>query len=84
VEWRDFVIAETQNGRMLRTGRFKYCIYDSGSHREQLIDLENDQGEMKNLAETESHKDILNAHREILRRWVERTGDKIGAEYIKS
>jgi len=82
VEWRDFVVSETQNGRMLRTGRFKYCIYDSGPHREQLIDLENDQGEMKNLAETEDYKDVLSTHRELLRRWVERAGDKIAVQYI--
>ncbi|HUV62594.1 MAG TPA: sulfatase-like hydrolase/transferase [Sedimentisphaerales bacterium] len=81
-DWRDFVVTESQNGRMLRTGRFKYCIYDSGSHREQLIDLENDQGEMKNLAEIKDFKNVLDTHRQLLRRWVERTGDKIAAEYI--
>ncbi len=81
-EWRDFAVTESQNGRMLRTARFKYCIYDSGSHREQLIDLESDQGEMRNLAEAVDYKDVLDAHRELLRRWVEGTGDKIAAQYI--
>ena len=81
-EWRDFVVAESQNGRMLRTKSYKYCIYDSGSHREQLIDLENDPGEMKNLAEIENYKDVLDKHRRLLRGWIERTGDKIAAEYV--
>ncbi len=81
-EWRDFVVSESQNGRMLRTGRFKYCIYDSGKHREQLIDLRYDRGEMKNLAEVESYKDVLDTHRQLLRGWVERTGDRIAAEYV--
>jgi arylsulfatase A-like enzyme len=81
-QWRDFVVSESQSGRMLRTGRFKYCIYDSGKNREQLIDLKNDPGEMKNLAEVEDYKDVLNTHRQLLRGWVKRTGDKIAAEYV--
>ena len=84
VKWRDFVVSESENGRMLRTGRFKYCIYDSGAHREHLIDLESDQGEMKNLAEAESYKADLSTHREVLQRWVERTGDKVAAQYVHS
>jgi arylsulfatase A-like enzyme len=80
--WRDFVVTESQNGRMLRTKRFKYCIYDSGSHREQLIDMENDPGEMKNLAEIESYKDVLIKHRRLLRAWIEKTGETIAARYV--
>jgi hypothetical protein len=67
---------------MLRTGRFKYCIYDSGGHREQLIDIKNDPGETKNLAEIGDYKDILDVHRKLLREWVEKTGDSIAAQYI--
>jgi arylsulfatase A-like enzyme len=81
-EQRDFVVSESQSGRMLRTGRFKYSIYESGRHREQLIDLKNDPGEMNNLAEVEDYKDILDTHRQLLRGWVERTGDRIAAEYV--
>jgi len=81
-EWRDSVVAESQNGRMLRTKRYKYCIYDSGDHRELLIDLENDPGEMKNIAEVEGYKDVLDKHRRLLRGWVEKTGDKIAALYV--
>jgi choline-sulfatase len=81
-QWRDFVVSESQNGRMLRTHRFKYCIYDSGKHREQLIDLKRDPGEMKNLAEVNDYKDVLGKHRQFLRSWIERTGDRIAAEYV--
>jgi choline-sulfatase len=81
-KWRDFVVSESQNGRMLRTGRFKYCIYDSGRHAEQLKDLQRDPGEMKNLAEVEDYKDVLDKHRQLLRRWVEETADRIAAEYV--
>jgi arylsulfatase A-like enzyme len=82
VEWRDFVVAESHYSRMVRTKRFKYCIYDSGRHREQLIDMENDPGEMKNLAADEKYKDVLIKHRRLLYEWVEKTSDKIGAEYV--
>jgi choline-sulfatase len=81
-QWRDFVVSESQNGRMLQTDRFKYCIYDSGRYREQLIDLKRDPGEMKNLAKVDDYKDILQKHRQLLQGWVERTGDKIAAEYV--
>jgi arylsulfatase A-like enzyme len=67
---------------MLRTDRFKYCIFASGENREQLTDLKNDPGEMRNLAGIEQYKDVLDMHRRLLRRWIERTGDRIGAKYV--
>ncbi len=81
-QWRDFLPMESQNGRGVRTKRFKYCVYDSGANREMLIDLEADPGEMKNLAGLPEYKDVLTRHREILRNWVEKTDDKIGAAYL--
>ena len=80
--WRDGVVVESRAGRMLRTDRFKYVVYESGEHREQLIDLANDPGEMKNLAETPEFQDVLNDHRRRLRRWVEETDDEIAAPYV--
>ena len=67
---------------MVRTKRFKYCIYGSGNHREQLIDMVNDSGEMKNLAGDEEYKDVLEKHRRLLQDWIKETGDKVGAEYV--
>jgi arylsulfatase A-like enzyme len=81
-EMRDFVVSESQAGRMLRTGRFKYCIYDSGKNREQLTDMKNDPGEMKNLAKNKRYKDVLDHHRRLLRHWVDRTDDKIAGKYV--
>ena len=82
VEWRDFVVAESHYSRMLRTKRFKYCVYDSGSNREQLIDIKNDPGEMKNLVGIEDYTDVLERHRRLLRGWIEKTSDKIAAKYV--
>jgi len=81
--WRDFVVSESQNGRMLRTGRFKYCLYDSGDHREQLTDMKNDPGEMKNLAKVPAFRDVLDEHRRLLKDWVRTTGDSLAADYVE-
>ena len=83
-DWRDSIVVESQNGRMLRTDRYKYCIYDSGANREQLIDLKNDPGEMKNLAGDAAFKTVLDKHRKLLRAWVKQTDDKIGAKYVNT
>ena len=80
--WRDHLVVESQNGRMLRTSRFKYVVYDSGRHREQLFDLVNDPGEMASLAYVEAHKATLDAHRELLSKWVARADDSIGKQYV--
>ncbi len=80
--WRDHLVVESQNGRMVRTERFKYNVYDSGRQREQLIDLQNDPGEMKNLVYDAKTKGVLEQHRALLAKWVERAGDEIGKEYI--
>jgi arylsulfatase A-like enzyme len=80
--WRDFVVSESQNGRMLRTERFKYCLYDSGARREQLTDLQDDPGEMKNLAESPGFEHTLDRHRRLLQNWLRETGDKIAPTYL--
>ncbi len=84
-DWRDFIVSESQNGRMLRTDRFKYCIYDSGGHCEQLTDMKKDPGEMTNLAAVPARLSagVLDKHRRLLKNWVDRTGDEIAANYIR-
>ena len=80
--WPDQVVVESEAGRMVRTDRFKYVVYESGEHREQLIDLANDPGEMVNLAESPEYRDVLDEHRKRLRRWVETTHDEIAEPYV--
>jgi arylsulfatase A-like enzyme len=81
-EWRSYVVSETKGGRMVCSGRYKYCVYEKGETREQLVDLEKDPGEMKNLAADPAHADILAIHRKYLREWVETNHDKIAAAYV--
>jgi len=80
--WRDFLVVESQNGRMLRTDRYKYCVYDSGENRIQLIDLQDDPGEMHNHAGEVSLRKTEYTHQQWLKEWLEKTGDRIGSEYV--
>lgn len=64
-------------GRMVRTERYKYCVYRHGERRESLVDLRNDPGELVNLAYDSAYSDIVSDHRERLRRFGEQQGDKL-------
>ena len=82
---REFVIAETMfarggtnlgaTGRMIRTDRYKYCVYDNGECREQLFDMQADPGEVINLAVDRKYSEELNRHRTLLLEWAEKTFD---------
>ena len=62
-------------GRMLRSERYKYCVYDQGQHRESLVDLEKDPGELVNLVDDPASVAILNDHRAMLLEWSRAAGD---------
>jgi len=51
--------------RAVRTDRYKYSVYPMGRYREQLIDLEEDPGEMVNLAVQANCRDILDDLAEV-------------------
>jgi hypothetical protein len=59
---------------MVRSSRYKYVVFNSGARAEQLFDLELDPGETINQVATSAR--IVGEHREILRRWMEETGDR--------
>lgn len=85
VPWRDCVFAETEfggwdkstgiMGRMARTARYKYIVYNRGDHREQLFDMDNDPGEMKSLAASADYVAILRDHRARLATWLKQVND---------
>ena len=82
---REYVVCETMfakggsnlgaTGRMIRTKKYKYCIYDNGENREQLFDMENDPGEMKNLITNKEYSKELNKHRKLIAEWANQTSD---------
>lgn len=86
--WRPYIVSETSFGnwtevgsagfpkaRMVRTDRYKYIAYDKGQCREQLIDMETDPGEMKNVAGRAELAGVLQQHRDYLAQWCRRTND---------
>lgn len=79
---RAYVVSEAHYGRMVCSGRYKYCVYASGEHREQLVDLEKDPGEMQNIAEKPEHAEVLAKHRQFMREWVASNQDTVAAAYI--
>lgn len=83
-DWPDHVVVESQYGRMVRTDRYKYTVFDSGKNREMLVDLKNDPGELVNLARRDALQPVLDRHRRLLADWVARTGDPIAPAYLVS
>jgi arylsulfatase A-like enzyme len=67
------------DGRMVRSRRFKYCVYSEGERRESLVDMEKDPGEMVNLAEDSRYRKVLDQHRQMLAAWRKTTGDTFEA-----
>ncbi|HIL69353.1 MAG TPA: hypothetical protein EYG38_05830 [Verrucomicrobia bacterium] len=72
---RPYIVAENNTGRMLRSDRYKYCVYLEGVIRESLVDLKNDPGEMKNLAALPQYQPVLNKHRAYLQQWIVESND---------
>jgi len=74
-DWRTYVVSENSWGRMIRSERFKYCVYDSGSTRESLVDLTADPGERSNLAGSRAYRGSLMEHRRNLQQWIKDSND---------
>jgi arylsulfatase A-like enzyme len=80
-DWREYVVTQTfgaLEGRMVRTDRHKYVVYDYGDEREQLFDLEADPGELVDRSNTAAYEEVLAEHREHLLEWCTETGDVFG------
>jgi len=81
-DWRPYVASENRWGRMIRSERFKYCVYDAGATRESLVDMTHDGGEMENLASDPDYKEALAQHRRYLKEWIKRSGDREGNAFV--
>jgi arylsulfatase A-like enzyme len=66
---------QTREGRMIRTARHKYVVFNGGARPEQLFDLDTDPGEVLNLAARPEGQAELDRHRAILRAWIRETQD---------
>ena len=74
-DWRQYVVTENHTGRMIRSERFKYCVYNEGKARESLVDMKNDPGELENLVSAPIYRRVLIEHRKYLEHWIEASGD---------
>jgi arylsulfatase A-like enzyme len=72
------------HGRMVRSDRYKYCLYNEGQNRESLIDMEKDPGEMTNRANDSDFRKILNTHRAFLKEHAERHNDRLASEMLQN
>ena len=64
--WRKDLHVQSEFGNMITNSKYKYVLYDKGTNREQLIDLQSDPGEINNLIEQPKLKQIKNTLRNSL------------------
>ena len=83
-EWRSYVVSENHWFRMLRSSRFKYSVVNSIGKTECLVDMENDCGETRNLADDPQFHTVLAEHRRLLAEWIEISADDEGLAYTRN
>ena len=71
------------HGRMLRSEKYKYCLYSEGKERESLVDMQFDPGEMVNQAKNPVYRKIVEQHRAYLRSHAEQTNDNRALEMLE-
>ena len=71
------------HGRMVRSDRYKYCLYREGEQRESLIDMEDDPNEMVNQAGNPDFEKIVNQHRALLKAFAEKHSDLKALEMLQ-
>lgn len=73
---RNYIVMETRfdnsktRGWTVRSERYKYVLYDKGKNREQLFDMQNDRGEMRNLMQETSYGHVAEEMRNVLYEWM--------------
>jgi len=94
--WRDYVVAEnnmaqtgivdgikpTMEGRMVRSDRYKYCLYAKGVRREALYDLREDPLETVNLAGDAKYRNVLLDHRAMLAAFADAWHDTVAKDML--
>jgi arylsulfatase A-like enzyme len=70
------------DGRMVRSQKYKYCLYSLGHRRESLVDMQADPGEMVNLATNSRYHTVLLQHREYLRDFARKNGDNVALSML--
>ncbi|HUT46449.1 MAG TPA: sulfatase-like hydrolase/transferase [Sedimentisphaerales bacterium] len=71
------------DGRMVRSQKYKYCLYSLGQRRESLVDMKADPGEMVNLAAKRQYRKALLQHREFLRDFALKHDDSVALSMLR-
>lgn len=71
-------------GKMVRSNRYKYCLYSEGENRESLVDMQSDPKEMVNQAGNPSYIKVLKQHRSYLQQEATRSKDKKAQEMLSA
>jgi len=71
-------------GRMVRSQRYKYCIYDEGKRCESLVDMQHDPGETNNLAADPEARDVLLQHRGYLQEFAKCHNDGVALGMLEA
>ena len=69
---------------MVRSDRYKYCLYSEGQRRQSLVDMEKDPGEMVNEADNPDFKAVLSRHRAFLKEHAQRHNDRMALEMLQN
>lgn len=73
---REYIVMETRfdnsktRGWAVRSPDYKYVLYDKGRNREQLFDMRNDRGEMRNLMQEKAWDTVAEEMRNVLYEWM--------------
>lgn len=62
--WRKALKVESETGNAIISGDYKYALYFEGRNREQLYDLRNDPGEMRNFVNDRDKHQVVRDIRE--------------------
>ncbi len=95
-QWRDHLVLENHmdqagrvgdiqpavQGRLVRTERYKYCVFSQGNRRESLVDLQADPGETRDLAQDPAHRRVLLEHRALLTKFAREHNDPLAASLL--
>lgn len=69
-------------GRMVRSDRYKYCLYTHGERRESLVDMQNDPREMNNIVDDPALEKVRVDHRDMLKEHGEVYGDQLALNIL--
>ena len=94
--WREYLVSQnnmsqtgkvdgikpSMEGRMVRSQRYKYCLYAHGTRREALYDMQKDPLETRNIAVDPRFHEIVLEHRALLKAFAAKHRDTLVDELL--